>query len=317
MVLAAVVVLILWAAAPRESAEDAAQEYLDTIAAGDIARANELVPAVPELGHPATADGRTPAAIAGWTPISQQQVAGSTESVDGMLVEISYVVGDSTHSASLTVVPEEDTGLFAEGWQVQTPLSLSVSVDSTSAGLPVTLGELEIAAGRDAKVTLYPGSYQVAFAGGDFLAGDEYTLDVVPTSDDEVTRIEVLPEPTGALTDELTEYVNDALENCTIRDESYVSQCQLRANRDGDGIALEPVTWTVLAEPTTTENSSTELIELSTTLQAEYEVAEEPDGPRTPVTEEIEVRTELMVRFESADSYQIMDVHWRTMPSDS
>ncbi len=317
LVLAAAVVLILWATAPRESAEDAAQEYLDTIAAGDVERANELVPAVPDLGTPATVDGRTAAATAGWTPISDPQIVDSFETVEGTQVEVSYVVGDSTHTASLSVVPEEDSRVFAEGWQVRTPLSLGVGVDSTGDALPFTLGTLEVIAGRDAKVTLYPGSYQVAFDGGDYLASEEYTLEVTPTSDRELSRIQVMPEPTPALADELTEHVSDALGNCTIRDEGYVSQCQMWANQDTDGITFEPVTWTVVDGPTITEDGRTDLVELRTTLGAEYEVADDVDAPRTPVTEEVVLRTRLSLSFESADDYLIMDVDWHTMPSGS
>lgn len=317
LVLAAVVVLVLWATAPRESATDAAQEYLDAIAAGDIERANELVPAVPDLGLPATADGRTAAAIAGWTPISEPQVVDSFETPEGTQVEVSYVVGDSTHTASLTVVPEEDTRILAESWQVTTPLALGVRVVSTGDGLPLTVGDLEIRAGRDAKVTLYPGSYQVAVEAGDYLAGEEYTLDVVPTSEGNVTRLRVLPEPTEALTDELTAWVSDALADCTIRDDGYVSPCQMHTNQARDGTTFEPVTWTVVDDPTIVEDETMDVVELRTTLRAEYAVADDHDAPRTAVSEEITLRTELSLEFESPESYEIVDVDWRTLPSGS
>ena len=315
--LAALAVLILWATAPRESATDAAQEYLDTIASGDIERANERVPAVPELGRPATVDGRTTAATAGWTPISQPRVVDSFETVEGVQVEVSYVVDDSAHTASLSVIPEENGGAFAEGWQVRTPLSLGISVDSTEDALPFTIGELVVEAGRDAKVTLYPGSYQVTFEGGDYLAGEEYTLDVVPTSNGEAARIQVMPELTPALTDELADHVADDVARCTTHDDSYLPGCQAGVNLGGDGIAFEPVTWTLVDGPTLTEDSRTGLAELRTTLRAEYDVADGHDLPRTPVTEEIVLRTRLMLSFESADSYQIMDVDWHTMPTGS
>ena len=315
--LAAVAVLLLWATTPRKSAEDAVQEYLDAIAAGDIERANELVPAVPDLGTPPTADGRTTAATAGWTPISDPQVVDSFEIVEGVQVEVSYVVGYSTHTASLSVVPEEDPGIFAEGWQVMTPLSLNIGVDSPSGALPFTIGDLEIQAGRDAKVTLYPGSYQVAFEGGDYLAGDEHTLDAVPTSNGDVARIRVMPEFTTTMSEELIEYVRTALETCTALDGGYVSQCGMHANQDRDGVTLDPVTWTVVDGPVISEDSRTDIAELRTTLRAEYEVADDPSGPGTPVTEEIVLRTQVLVTYESADSYQVLDLDWHTMPTGS
>src|SRR5699024_8010064 len=72
--LAAVALLLLWVTAPRESAEDAAQEYLDAIAAGDLALANELVPYPADDADEGTIDGRTAEAFAGAAPITAATV---------------------------------------------------------------------------------------------------------------------------------------------------------------------------------------------------------------------------------------------------
>lgn len=314
--LAAVVILILWATAPRQSAEDAVQEYLDAVAAGDVQLANDLVPETTDSELPATVDARTPEAVAGWTPITEAQVldvldlADPEETGARVHVEVSYAVGDSTYTTGLTVEREESDRLFAEQWQVRTPLSVDFPVTGLP-GLAYTIGDQPLTVGSDDRIALYPGSYPVAIEGGTYLAEQEYTLDVAPREAADPGRIRVVPEPTPALAEELTAHVADAVERCTVRDEPYITQCQLWANREGDQIAFDPVTWTVTEAPTVEETNG-RVVEVLTHLQAEYEVADDLNSPRSSVTEQVVLLTELVLRIESPDAYEIFEVNWHT-----
>lgn len=309
--LAAIAVLLLWVTAPRESAEDAAQEYLDAIAAGDVELANELVPAPPSAADEGTIDGRTAEAFAGAVPITAATVTDSTQTEGIAQVQVSYAVGEETVTRALTVARAQSSRPFAEDWQVTTSLALVPRLSVADTGLTYSIGELTLDRQAGDAIVLYPGSYPVIVEGGTYLAAGEQTL-VVASSEAGRPRLLMDQEPTAALTDELIAYVREAVDRCAIRDESYVTQCQLWANRDGEGVALEPVTWIVLTPPEVVDSTGW-AIELYTALRAEYQVAEGgPDGPRHEVTEEVRLRTQLVLDFASPDAYEIVDTDWQT-----
>lgn len=314
--LAAVAVLLLWVNAPRESAEDAAQEYLDAIAAGDLALANELVPYPPDDSDEGTIDGRTAEAFAGAAPITAATVTDSTQTEGIAQVQVSYAVSEETVTRELTAARAQSSRWFAEDWQVTTSLALVPRLNVADIGLTYSIGELTLDRQAGDAIVLYPGSYPVTVEGGTYLAAGEQTLDVA-SSEAGRPRLLVDQEPTAALTDELVAYVRAAVDRCAIRSQSYVSQCQLWANRDGEGVALEPVTWTVLTPPEVVDSTGG-AIELRTGLRAEYQVAEGgPNGPRHEVTEEVRLRTQLVLDLASPDAYEIADTDWHTLPSGS
>lgn len=309
--LAAVALLLLWVTAPRESAEDAAQEYLDAIAAGDLALANELVPYPADDADEGTIDGRTAEAFAGAAPITAATVTDSTQTEGIAQVQVSYAVGEETATRELTVARAQSSRPFAEDWQVTTSLALVPQLSVADADLSYSIGELRLDRQAGDAIELYPGSYLVTVEGGTYLAAGEQTLDVVSSAAGR-PRLLLDQEPTAALTDELVGYVREAVDRCVVRDESYVTQCELWANRDGEGVALEPVTWTVLTPPEVVDSTGG-AIEFRTELRAEYQVAEgDPDGPRHEVTEEIRLRTQLVLDLASPDAYEIVDTDWQT-----
>ncbi|WP_198394581.1 hypothetical protein [Brevibacterium yomogidense] len=140
--------------------ETVAQQYLDAVAAGDLAAAQEVTTAtVPNGANEALV---SPEIFSGSdSAIEDVQVGEADIDGDVATMTASYTLGGQDYELPLTAEKSGKQGVFFDEWTLQPPVLQTLSLDLTQTADATVNGESVDLATGDTEYAVMPGSYEL------------------------------------------------------------------------------------------------------------------------------------------------------------
>lgn len=193
-----------------------AQEYLDALAAQDIAAANEIAaPTVPDGANELLLDPKF--AAASEDVITDAQVENTTINGDTATIDAVYTLGGQPHELTLTANKEGRQGLFFDNWVLTGPVLQTIAVELPKIeGATVNGEEFNPEEGGRTEYAVMPGTYAVATPESKyFQAGsDQLTVGFSPTEQPQPASMTIDVQATDAFNTDVQKAVEDALNEC-------------------------------------------------------------------------------------------------------
>lgn len=195
--------------------ETVAQEYLDAVAAGDLAAAQEITPAtVPNGANEALVDPAVFSASA--SAIEDVQVSEAQIDGDTATMTASYSIDGQDYELPLTADKSGRQGFFFDQWALQPPVLQTLSVDLTQTADATVNGEpVDLATGAT-EYAVMPGTYELVVPETTYTeeGSSAITVGFAPDAEPQPATLNVTIEVTDAYKEDVTDAVNAKLDEC-------------------------------------------------------------------------------------------------------
>lgn len=195
--------------------ETVAQEYLDAVAAGDLAAAQEITPAtVPNGANEALVDPEVFAASA--SSIEDIQISEAEIDGDAATMTATYTIDGQDYELPLAADKSGRQGVFFDQWTLQPPVLQTLSVNLTQTADATMNGEpVDLATGAT-EYAVMPGAYELVVPETKYTkeGSSAITVGFAPDEEPQPATLNVTIDVTDAYKKDVTEAVTKKLDEC-------------------------------------------------------------------------------------------------------
>ena len=195
--------------------ETVAQEYLDAVAAGDLAAAQEITPAtVPNGANESLVDPDVFAAST--SAIEDIQVSEADIDGDTATMTAAYTIDGQDYELPLTADKSGRQGVFFDQWTLQPPVLQTLSVNLTQTADATMNGEpVDLATGAT-EYAVMPGAYELVVPETTYTeeGSSGITVGFAPDAEPQPATLNVTIDVTDAYKEDVTEAVDKKLDEC-------------------------------------------------------------------------------------------------------
>lgn len=225
--------------------ETVAQEYLDAVAGGDLAAAQEITTAtVPNGANEALVDPEVFAASA--ASIEDVQVSEAEIDGDTATMTATYTIDGQDYELPLAADKSGRQGVFFDQWTLQPPVLQTVSVNLTQTADATMNGEpVDLATGAT-EYAVMPGAYELVVPETTYTeeGSSAITVGFAPDAEPQPATLNVAIDVTDAYKEDVTEAVTKKLDEC-LESGKLETDCGF-FNRDSFANADEKETYDTL-----------------------------------------------------------------------